>query len=75
MTAPATDKAPEDQRRQDGQSKEDESRVDRPTLERVHGLRRFDGRNRLAHDPPLNDVRNHQQIEKDERRRAPAAGF
>ena len=73
MTAPAADKTPEDQRRQDRHGKEDKSRIDGPALERVHGLRRFDGGNRLAHHPPLNDVSDHQQIKKDQRRRAPPA--
>jgi hypothetical protein len=33
------------------------------------------GENRLAHDAPLNDVRDHEQIEKDQRRRSPPAGL
>ena len=75
MTTPAADKASENQRRQNCQSKKDKSRVDESALQRVHGLRRFDGRNRLAHDLPLNDVRDHEQVEGDQRRRAPPAGF
>ena len=55
--------------------KKDKARVDGPALKRVHGLGRFDGRNRPAHDPPLDDVSHHEQIEEDKRRRAPAAGF
>ena len=75
MTTPAAYKTAEDQGSQNRQRKEDEPRVDGATLERVHGLRRFDGRNRPAHDPPLDDVGQHEQIEEDKRRRAPAARF
>jgi len=48
VTAPAADVSPEDQSGQDCQSKKDESCVDEPVLERVHGLRGFDRRNCLA---------------------------
>ena len=75
MTAPAADVSPEDQRRQDRQREKDESCVDESLLQRVHGFRRLDGRNRLAHDAPLNDVRDHEQIEKDQRRGAPPAAL
>jgi len=73
VTTPAANKAAEDQRAQNGHGKKDEARVDGPTLERVHGLGRFDGRNRPAHDPPLDEVSQHQQIEQDKHRRAPTA--
>ena len=75
MTAPAANVSPKNQCRQDRQSKKDEACIDEPVLQRVHGFRRLDGRNRLAHDLPLNDVRDHEQIEKDQRRRAPPAGL
>ena len=75
VTAPAADVSPEDQSRQDCQRKKDESRVDEPLLQRVHGLRGFDRRNCLAHDPPLNDVRDHEQIKKNQRRPSPSAGL
>ena len=75
MTAPAADEASEDQRRQDGERKEDNPRIDCSLLQRVHGLRGLDGRNRFAHDPPLNDVSDHQQIEQNQRQSAPAAGL
>ncbi len=29
----------------------------------------------LAHEPPLDDVRDHEQVQKDQRRRAPPAGL
>ena len=41
----------------------------------MHGLRGLDRRNRFARDPPLNDVSDHQQVEQNEGRCAPAAGF
>ena len=75
MTTPAADKTAENQRGQNGHGKKDEARVDGPALKRVHGLGRFDGRNRPAHDPPLDDVSHHEQIEENKRRRAPAARF
>ena len=75
MTSPAADKTAEDQRGQNGQGKKDEASVDSATLKRVHGLGRFDRRNRPAHDPPLDDVSHHEQIEEDKHRRAPAARF
>jgi len=75
VTTPAADKAAEDQRAQNGQEKKDEARVDGPALERVHGLGRFDGRNRPAHDPPVDDVGHHEQIEEDKRHRPAVARF
>ena len=75
MTTPATDKASEDQRRQNCEGKKDETRIDESLLQRVHRLRRLDGRNRLAHDSPLNDVRDHEQVERYQCRPAPPAGL
>ena len=75
MTAPAADKTSEDQRCQDRQRKEDKPGVDCSLLERVHGLGRLDGRNGFAHDPPLNDVSDHKQIEQNEGQCAPTAGL
>ena len=60
MTTPAADVSPKDQGRQDRQREKDKSRVDEPLLQRVHGLRRLNRRNCLAHDAPLNDVRDHE---------------
>ena len=75
MTAPAADKTSENQRRQNRQRKKDEPRVDCSLLQRVHTFRGLDGRNRFAHDPPLNDVSDHHQIEQNERRCPPAASL
>ena len=75
MATPAAHKTPEDQRRQNRQTKKDESRVDETALNRLHRLRRLDGRNRFAHHAPLNDVRDHEQIKGHQCRRAPPAGF
>ena len=75
MTTPATNKTPEDERRQNCQAKKDEARVNEPVLQRVHRLRRLDGRNRSAHDPPLDDVRDHEQVQKDQCGRAPPTGL
>ena len=75
MTTPAADKTAEDQRSQNGHGKKDETRVDRAALKRVHGLGRFNRRNRPTHDPPLDNVSHHEQIKEDKRRRAPAARF
>ena len=75
VTAPAANVSPENQRRQDRQSKKDEACIEEPLLQRVHNFRRLDGRNRLANYAPLDDVRDHEQIEKDQRRGAPPAGL
>ena len=75
MTTPAAHKTPEDQRRQNCQTKKDKARIDEAALQRLHRLRGLDGRNGFAHDPPLNDVRDHEQVEGDQRRRAPPARF
>jgi len=75
VTAPAANVSTEDQRRQNGQTKKDESRVDESLLQRVHGLRGLDRGDRLTHEAPLNDMRDHDQIEKDQRQRAPPAGL
>ena len=75
VAAPAADETPEDERGQDGQGEEDEPGVDVPVLERVHGLGRLDGRDRPAHDAPLDDVGDHQHVQRDERGGPPAAGL
>ena len=75
VTTPATNKTPEDQGRQNCQRKKDEARVDESPLQRVHRLRGLDGRNRFAHDPPLNDVRDHEQVQKDQCGGAPPTGL
>jgi len=49
VTTPATNKTPEDERRQNCQRKKDEARVHEPVLQGVHRFRGFDGRNRSAH--------------------------
>jgi len=75
VTSPATNKTPEDQRRKNCHRKKDEARVDETLLQRVHRLGWFDGRNRFAHDSPLDDVRDHEQVETDQRRGTPPAGL
>ena len=75
VTAPAAHKASENQRCQNRQTKKDESRIDESALNRLHRLRRLDGRNRFAHDSPLNEMRDHEKIQDDQCRRAPPAGF
>ena len=49
VTTPATDEAPENERRQNCERKKDEASVYETILQRVHGFRGFDGRNRSAH--------------------------
>src|SRR6476660_5788029 len=49
VTTPATNKTPENERRQNCQAKKDEARVNEPVLQRVHRFRGLDGRNRSAH--------------------------
>ena len=49
VTTPATNKTPEDERRQNCQGKKDEARVHEPLLQRVHRFRGLDRRNRSAH--------------------------
>ena len=75
VATPATNKPSKDKRRQDCQAKEDEARIYEPVLQRVHRFRGLDGGNRSAHYPPLDDVRDHEQIQKDQRKRAPPAGL
>ena len=75
VTTPATNKTPQDERGQDCQAKKDEASVHEPVLQRVHRFRGLDGRNRSSHEPPLNDVRDHEQIQSDQRRRAPPTGL
>ena len=73
MATPSADEAPENQGRQDGEGKKDETSVDRAALERVHGFGWFNWGNSPAHDPPLDEVCHHQQVEQDERGRPPPA--
>src|SRR6266480_4349413 len=75
VTTPATNKTPEDERGQNCQAKKDEARVHEPVLQRVHRFRGLDGRNRSAHQPPLNDVPDHQQVQKDQCGCAPPTGL
>ena len=75
MTTPAADKTSEDQGRQDRQGKKDKPGVDRPPLERVHGLGGLNRGNGLARDPPLDDVGDHQQIQENERGRRASGWF
>ncbi len=48
VASPAADKTSEDQRRQNREGKKDEAGIDRSPLERVHGLRRLNRRDRPA---------------------------
>jgi len=75
VTTPATNKTPQDERGQDCQAKKDEASVHEPVLQRVHRFRGLDGRDRLAHEPPLNDVRDHEQVQKYQCERAPPTGL
>ena len=71
MTAPATDEATEDKRGEDRKYKKDEPGINRAVLERVHRFRRLDRRNGLTCEPPLNNVRDHQEIQDNQRHRPP----
>jgi len=75
VTTPTTNKTPEDERGQNRQAKKYETSVHEAILQGVHGFRGLDGRNRFAHQSPLNDVRDHEQIQSNQRRRAPPAGL
>ena len=75
VTTPPTNETTENERRQNCQAKKDEARVHEPVLERVHRFRGLDGRDRLPHEPPLNDVRDHEQIQSDQRGPAPPTGL
>ena len=75
MTTPATNETSEDQRRDNCQAKKDEAGVHESVLQRVHRLRGLDRRNRFTREPPLNDVRDHEQIQRDQRRSAPPTGL
>ena len=73
VTAPTANETPEDEGGEDRERKEYEPRIDRAVLQRVHRLRGLDRRNGSSHQPPLDDVRDHQQIERDQRSSSPAA--
>ena len=75
VTTPATNETTEDQCRQNCQAKKDEARIHEPLLQRVHRFRGLDGRNRSTHQPPLDDVRDHQQVQKDQCSCAPPTGL
>src|SRR5580765_1626462 len=75
VTTPSTNKTPQDERGQNCQAKKDEARVHEPVLQRVHRFRGLDGRNRSTHEPPLNDVRDHEQVQKAQCERAPPTGL
>ena len=62
VTTPAANKTAEDQRRQDRQSEKDESRVKRSSLQRVHGLGRFDRGDGPTGHSPLNGMSDHGRL-------------
>ena len=71
MTAPAANETPENEGCQNCQSKKNETGINEPLLQGVHGFGRLDRRNRFAHYAPLNDVRDHEQIQRNQRARPP----
>jgi hypothetical protein len=75
VTTPSTHKTAEDERRQNCQAKKDEAGVHEPVLQRVHGFGWLDGRNRSTREPPLDDVRDHEQVQKDQCGPAPSTGL
>ena len=72
VTAPAANVSPENQRRQDRQSKKDKPSINESLLQGVHGLGGLNRGNCFARHPPLDEMSDHKQIEKDKRERAPA---
>ena len=75
VTTPATNKTSENERRQNCQAKEDEAGVHEAVLQGVHRFRRLDRRNRSGHQSPLDDVRDHEQVQNDQCSSAPTAGL
>ena len=75
MTTPAADKTSEDQRRQNRQGKKMNPALIAPRWSVCMVSDGSIGETVLAHDPPLDDVGDHEQIKEEERGRAPAAGF
>jgi hypothetical protein len=75
VTTPATHETSEDERSQNCQAKKDEARVHEPVLQRVHRFRWLDGRNRSTREPPLDDVRDHEQVQKDQCGPTPPTGL
>ena len=65
MATPATHKTAKNQRGQDGEGEKDEPCVDRSPLEGVHGFGGLNRRNGFARHPPLDEMSDHKQIEKD----------
>ena len=72
MTSPAADKTSKNQRGQDRQSKKDKPSINESLLEGVHGFGGLNRGNCFARHPPLDEMSDHKQIEKDKRERAPA---
>ena len=75
VATPATNKPSKDKRRQDCQAKKNEAGIHEPVLQRVHRFRGLDGGNRCAHYPPLDDVRDHEQVQKNQCGGAPTTGL
>ena len=75
VATPATNKPSKDKGRQDCQAKEDEAGIYKAILQGVHRFRGLDGRNRFAHQPPLNDVGDHEQVQKNQCRGTPTTGL
>jgi len=75
VTTPATNKTSEDQRCQNRQTEKDEARVHKSILQRVHRFRWLDRRHGSARESPLDNVRDHEQVQKDQRSRAPPTGL
>ena len=75
VATPATNKPSKDKRRQDCQANEDEAGIYKAILQGVHRFRGLDGRNRFAHQPPLDDVGDHEQVQKNQCGGAPTTGL
>ena len=72
MAGPAAEEAAEDERQADQREEQHEAGVDRAFLDRLHGFRRLDGRQRAAREQPVHDVGADQDVHGDQHERAPA---
>ena len=71
MTEPTTEKASENKRRQEGEQEQDGARIDHPDFEGFHRFARFDRRNGHPHNQPLDQMRDHEHIDRDQYPGAP----
>jgi hypothetical protein len=63
VAPPSAEKPTQDERGKDGHRKENETRVEVALIQRVHGLGRFNRRDRSSRDPPVDEMRDDKQVD------------